>query len=76
MKNFTVYASTKLGLLRAKALSLKKDLGGKELIVEVGLAVIAVGLIIIFQDDIGGLMATLVEKSQTEIDKLFTVTTP
>ena len=48
-----------------------KDEGGKEIIVEVGLAVIGVALLIIFKDSVTGLVQTLINDAKTNIQKLF-----
>ncbi len=48
-----------------------KDEGGKEIIVEVGLAVIGVALLIIFRDSVTGLVKTLINDATTNIQKLF-----
>ena len=50
---------------------MKKDEGGKEIIIEVGLAVIGVALLIIFRKSIATLTQTLINKASTEIDNLF-----
>ena len=54
-----------------KNLFSKKDNGGKEIIVEVGLAVIAVALLIIFRSAIANLTTTIVAEAQTKIKELF-----
>lgn len=54
-----------------KKLFSKKDDGGKEIIVEVGLAVIAVALLIIFRQAIANLTTTIVANAQTKITELF-----
>lgn len=58
-----------------KKLFQKKDNGGKEIIVEVGLAVIAVALLIIFRQAIASLTTTIVTEAQTKIQQLFDTTT-
>ncbi len=52
-----------------------KDEGGKEIIVEVGLAVIGVALLIIFKDSVTALVTTLINDAQTNIQKLFSSAT-
>lgn len=54
---------------------IKKDFGGKEIIAEVGLAVIAVALIIVFRGGLYTLVTSLVDLTQDNIEKLFTITT-
>lgn len=48
-----------------------KDEGGKEIIVEVGLAVIGVALLIIFKDSVTELVQSLINDAKTNIQKLF-----
>ena len=50
-----------------------RDEGGKEIIVEVGLAVIAVALLIVFRKAISDLVTTLIDSAQENIIKLFQV---
>lgn len=50
----------------------KKELGGKEIIVEVGLAVIAVALLLVFRTEINELVTTLISAATTKINDLFT----
>ena len=52
-----------------------KDEGGKEIIVEVGLAVIGVALLIIFKDSVTALVTTLINDAQTNIQKFFSSAT-
>ena len=52
-----------------------KDEGGKEIIVEVGLAVIGVALLIIFKDAVTTLVTTLIDDAKTNIQKLFSSAT-
>ena len=54
---------------------MKKDEGGKEIIIEVGLAVIGVALLLIFREQIQTLVETLVSKAQANIQLLFTKST-
>lgn len=51
---------------------MKKDEGGKEIIIEVGLAVIGVALLIVFRAAITNLTTELIDEAKTEIRKLFT----
>ena len=48
-----------------------KDEGGKEIIIEVGLAVIGVALLIIFRESITDLTQTLINEATVNIRKLF-----
>lgn len=48
-----------------------KDEGGKEIIIEVGLAVIGVALLIVFRKAIVDLTQTLVSNASVNINKLF-----
>ena len=49
-----------------------RDEGGKEIIVEVGLAVIAVALLIVFRGSITALVKNLINAAETNISNLFT----
>ncbi len=50
----------------------KKDKGGKEIIVEMGLTVIAVALIVVFRTEIKSLVDTIMAQASTTISGLFT----
>ena len=50
----------------------EKKTGGKEIIIELGLMVIAVALIIVFRDKINALLTTIMETAGTRITNLFT----
>lgn len=50
----------------------EKKNGGKEIIIELGLMVIAVALIIVFRDKINTLLTTIMETAGTRITNLFT----
>ena len=52
-----------------------KDEGGKEIIVEVGLAVIAVALLIVFRGAITTLVTNLINNAESNINNLFTPAT-
>ncbi len=52
-----------------------KDEGGKEIIVEVGLAVIAVALLLVFREAITALVKNLINSAEQNINKLFSATT-
>lgn len=49
-----------------------KDEGGKEIIVEVGLAVIAVALLIVFRGAVTTLVTNLINAAERNINNLFT----
>lgn len=49
-----------------------KDEGGKEIIIEVGLAVIGVALLIVFRGAITNLVKDLINEATTNIHNLFT----
>ena len=48
-----------------------KDNGGKEVIVECGLAIIAVALLIVFRSAIGNLVKEVMNKCTNAIDTMF-----
>ena len=48
-----------------------KDNGGKEIIVELGLAVIAVALLILFRQEIATLVKNIMNKATAEITNMF-----
>lgn len=48
-----------------------KDKGAKEILVEVGLIVVAVFLIVLFRDKINDIMGTVFTKASTKINGLF-----
>ena len=54
-----------------KKLFLKKDYGDKEIMVEVGLAVVAVALLIIFRSAIAEITINIISKAQIKIIELF-----
>lgn len=49
----------------------RKDLGGKEVIVEVGLVVIAVALLFLFRNEIKDFVETLMDNTTSNITNLF-----
>jgi hypothetical protein len=49
----------------------KKDCGGKEIISEIGLVVVAVTLLLIFRTQISGIITTIMANASTEINSLF-----
>ena len=48
-----------------------KDNGGKEVIVECGLAIIAVALLIVFRSAIGNLVKEVMNKCTSALDTMF-----
>jgi hypothetical protein len=50
----------------------KKDCGGKEIIVEIGLAVIGVALLIVYRNQIATLVKNLMANITSKIDNMFT----
>lgn len=54
-----------------KAAVLATDKGGKEIIVELGLTVVAVALIVVFRDQIKSLVDTIMTSATTTITGLF-----
>ena len=51
----------------------KKEQGGKEIIAEVALAVIAVALILIFRTQISSLITTIMTSMNTKVSELFSM---
>lgn len=54
----------------AESILMKKDRGDKAIVVEVGLAVIAVVLLVIFQEEMSTFLTTLVADMTTEIGNI------
>lgn len=50
---------------------LKKDQGGKEILVELGLAVVAIALLVIFKSSLKTAIETIASALQTAINNLF-----
>lgn len=50
---------------------LKKDKGGKEILVELGLAVVAIALLVLFKSSISAAITTITGALQTAINDLF-----
>lgn len=48
-----------------------KDCGGKEIIMEVGLAVIGVALLIVFRSQVSSMVTTILGKATEKIQALF-----
>ena len=69
MKNLLCRAKNKVqGIATAV---MKKDKGGKEIIVELGLTVVAVALIVVFRTEIKGLVDSIMSTATTTITNLF-----
>jgi hypothetical protein len=49
-----------------------KDSGGKEIIIEIGLAVIGVALLIVYRNQIATLVKNLMANITSKIDNMFT----
>ena len=58
---------------KAKASIMKVDKGGKEMIVELGLAGIAVALLIVYRGEINTLVTGIMTQATTAIGNLFTI---
>ena len=56
-----------------KAALMAKDNGGKEIIVELGLAAIAVALLMVYRTEINGLVTGIMSQATTTIGNLFTI---
>lgn len=68
MKNATMMMAT-----GAKNAVAKKDHGGKEVIVELGLAAIAVALLLVYRTEINTLVTGIMTQATTSIGNLFTI---
>jgi hypothetical protein len=68
MKNATMMMVT-----GAKNAVAKKDHGGKEVIVELGLAAIAVALLLVYRTEINTLVTGIMTQATTSIGNLFTI---
>lgn len=70
MKNLVNKAKNKAQEMKAAVLA--TDKGGKEIIVELGLTVVAVALIVVFRTEIKALVDTIMTQATTTITNLFT----
>lgn len=61
------------GMQKVKATVFKKDKGGKEIIVELGLAGIAVALLLVYRTEINTLVGGIMGQATTAIQGLFTI---
>ena len=55
----------------AQPMMLKKSAGAKEIVVELGLCAISVGLLLLFRTQIGSLITTLMGTASTSISGMF-----
>ena len=69
MKNLVCAAKNKVQGIATSVM--KKDKGGKEIIVELGLTVVAVALIVVFRDQIKTLVDNIMGTATTTITGLF-----
>ena len=58
---------------KVKTTTVRKDKGGKEIIVELGLAGIAVALLIVYRTEINTLVTGIMSQATTAIQGLFTI---
>lgn len=61
------------GMQKVKAAVFKRDKGGKEIIVELGLAGIAVALLLVYRTEINTLVTGIMTQATTAIGNLFTI---
>ena len=59
----------------AQPMALKKSAGAKEIVVELGLCAISVGLLLLFRTQIGSLITTLMGTASTSISGMFDAVT-
>ena len=71
MKNLVNKAKNKAPEM--KAAEMAKDNGGKEIIVELGLAAIAVALLVVYRGQINTLVTGIMGEATTAINGLFTI---
>ena len=71
MKNLLNKAKNKVQEIVAAVMA--KDNGGKEIIVELGLAAIAVALLMVYRTEINGLVTGIMSQATTTIGNLFTI---
>ena len=71
MENLAVCAQNKAQKIVAAVMA--KDNGGKEIIVELGLAAIAVALLMVYRTEINGLVTGIMSQATTTIGNLFTI---
>ena len=71
MKNLVCKAKNKAQEMNAAVLA--KDKGGKEIIVELGLAAIAVALLMVYRTEVNTLVTGIMSQATTTIGNLFTI---
>ena len=71
MKNLVCKAKNKVQEMKAAVMA--KDNGGKEIIVELGLAAIAVALLLVYRTEINTLVTGIMSSATTNIGNLFTI---
>ena len=71
MKNLANKAKNKAQEMKAAMMA--KDNGGKEIIVELGLAAIAVALLLVYRTEINTLVTGIMNQATTTIGNLFTI---
>ena len=71
MKNLVNKAKNKVQKMKAAVMA--KDNGGKEIIVELGLAAIAVALLVVYRTEINTLVTGIMSQATTTIGNLFTI---
>ena len=71
MKNLLNKAKNKVQEMKAAVMA--KDNGGKEIIVELGLAAIAVALLMVYRTEINTLVTGIMSQATTTIGNLFTI---
>ena len=71
MKNLVNKAKNKVQEMKAAVMA--KDNGGKEIIVELGLAAIAVALLMVYRTEINTLVTGIMSQATTTIGNLFTI---
>lgn len=71
MENVAVCVKNKAQKMKAAVMA--KDKGGKEIIVELGFAAIAVALLLAYRTEINGLVTGIMSQATTTIGNLFTI---
>ncbi|SCP99063.1 hypothetical protein [Anaerobium acetethylicum] len=71
MRNMKVMAENVTGKMKGKLLTKKR--GGKEILMELGLSLVAVVLLILFRDQIKIVLETIIALVSTKIQALFTM---
>ena len=71
MKNLVNKAKNKAQEMKVAVMA--KDNGGKEIIVELGLAAIAVALLMVYRTEINTLVTGIMSQATTTIGNLFTI---